>query len=61
MPTEHWEPASSDLKDHHLRGGSRCKGQSQQGHCTTPPPRAACPALLKKERIKNPNFLLTST
>lgn len=60
MPTEHWEPASSDLKDHHLRGGSRCKGQSQQGYCTNPP-RAACPALLKKERIKNPNFLLTST
>lgn len=56
MPTEHWEPASSDLKDHHLRGGSRCKGQSQQGHCTTPP-LGCLPSPIKKGKDKKSQLL----
>lgn len=57
VPTEHWEPASSDLKDHHLRGGSRCKGQSQQGHCTTPPPSGCLPSPIKKGKDKKSQLL----
>lgn len=56
VPTEHWEPASSDLKDHHLRGGSRCKGQSQQGHCTTPP-LGCLPSPIKKGKDKKSQLL----
>lgn len=47
MPTEHWEPASSDLKGlkhHHLRGGKQM--QSQQGHCTSTSSLPGLPAQL---------------